>query len=188
MNLAEELALDRRPPYWKDPKVLCDLQRINNAIANAPHLVPDLVARLKEKGVDASPAAQLTKAYAKGLKPLLDSEPKPQANEPRHSNSVVVVDKEGNIAAVTHTINSVIWGDTGIVVGGIPIPDSAGFQQERLAALKPGDRVPHEMVQTITFTGDKPILATAAIGSTLISESIKVVLCVAGQRLGLEEV
>ena len=75
-----------------------------------------------------------------------------------------MIDKEGNIAAMTHTINSVIWGDTGIVVGGIPIPDSAGFQQARLATIKPGDRLPNEMVQTIVFTGDKPILATAAIG------------------------
>ena len=75
---------------------------------------------------------------------------------PRHSNAVVVIDKEGNIAAITHTINSVIWGDTGIVVGGIPIPDSAGFQQARLATIKPGDRVPNEMVQTIVFPGDTP--------------------------------
>ena len=38
------------------------------------------------------------------------------------------------------------------------------------------------------FTGDKPVLATAAIGSSLIPETIKFVLTVAGQGLDLETV
>jgi len=32
-----------------------------------------------------------------------------------HSNSPVVIDKDGHIAAITHMINSVIWGPTRIV-------------------------------------------------------------------------
>ena len=55
-----------------------------------------------------------------------------------------------------------IWGDTGIVVDGVPIPDSAGFQQIALAKLKPGDRVPHQIIDTIAFEGDKPVLATGS--------------------------
>jgi len=43
-----------------------------------------------------------------------------------------------NVAALTNTINTVIWGDTGIVVGGIPIADAAAFQQRALAAVKRG--------------------------------------------------
>ncbi len=187
LNLAEELGLEKRPAYWKDPNVLADLQRISNATENAPYLAPAWTALLKMKGIDSAPAAQLTKAYAKSVAPLLDAEAGRAADEPRHSNSVVVIDKEGNVAAITHTINSVIWGDTGIVVGGVPIPDSAGFQQERLASLKPGDRLPNEMVQTIVFQGDKPMLATAGIGSSLIPETLKIVLCVAGQGLSLDE-
>lgn len=70
----------------------------------------------------------------------------------------------------------------------IPIPDSAGFQQSRLAGIKPGERLLNEMVQTIVFAGDKPILATAAIGSSMIPETIKLVLSVAGQGLSLDEV
>ncbi len=92
----------------------------------------------------------------------------------------MVFDPEGNVAAITHTINSVIWGDTGIVVGGIPIPDSAGIQQARLSAIKPGDRVPNEMMQTIVFKGETPMLATAAIGAS-IPETLKLVLTVVGQ-------
>jgi gamma-glutamyltranspeptidase/glutathione hydrolase len=188
LNLAEEFALHKRPPFWKEVSVLCDLQKINNGIADAPQLDKRLSALLREKGIDASPAAQLTKGYAKSIKPLLDQLASSSSNDPRHSNAVVVVDKEGNIAAITHTINSVIWGGTGIVVGGIPIPDSAGFQQIRLAGIKPGERLPNEMVQTIVLAGDKPILATAAIGSSMIPETIKLVLSVAGQGLSLDEV
>ncbi len=129
LNLAEELKLDKRSPYWQDPKALRDLQRISDVIDNAPQLDSKVAAFLRGQGVDISPAAQLTKTYAKAVAPLLDQLAATAQNAPRHSNAVVVIDKEGNIAAITHTINSVIWGDTGIVVGGIPIPDSAGFQQ-----------------------------------------------------------
>jgi gamma-glutamyltranspeptidase/glutathione hydrolase len=109
-------------------------------------------------------------------------------DEPHHSNAIVVVDRDGNIAAVTHTINSVIWGDTGIVVDGIPIPDSAGFQQKQLDALKPGERVPHEIIDAIAFDGNQPVLATASIGSSLVPESIRALLGVLGQRQSLATV
>jgi gamma-glutamyltranspeptidase/glutathione hydrolase len=107
---------------------------------------------------------------------------------PHHSNAIVVVDRDGNIAAVTHTINSVIWGDTGIVVDGIPIPDSAGFQQKPLAMLQPGERVPHKIIDAIAFDGRQPVLATASIGSSLIPESIRTLLAVLGQHQSLATV
>jgi gamma-glutamyltranspeptidase/glutathione hydrolase len=123
---------------------------------------------------------------AQALASLLDQVFTPPAsNDPKHSNAIVVVDREGNIAAITHTINAVIWGDTGIVVDGIPIPDSASFQQPVLAAMHPGDRVPHQIIDTISFEGDTPVLATASIGSSLIPESIRVLLGVLGQRQDL---
>ena len=188
LNLAEEMKLEKRAPFWKDPAALRDLQRISDVIDNAPELDPKVAAFLRGQGIDISPAAQLGKAYAQAVVPLLDRLEAESRQRPAHSNAVVVIDKEGNITAMTHTINSVIWGDTGIVVGGIPIPDSAGFQQARLATIKPGERLPDEMVQTIVLTGDKPILATAAIGSSGILETVKVVLGVAGQGLDLATV
>ncbi len=129
------------------------------------------------------------KGFATEVAPLLGqifgSRP---GKEPKHSNAIVVIDREGSIAAVTHTINTVIWGDTGIVVGGVPIPDSAGFQQIALAKLKPGDRVPHQIIDTIAFEGDKPVLATACIGASLIPESIRVLLGVLGRHQDLATV
>lgn len=131
----------------------------------------------------------MSKRYAEEVAPLIDAlfAKAPEVG-PNHSNAIVVVDKDGDIAAVTHTINAVIWGDTGIVVGGIPIPDSAAFQQERLATLKPGDRVPHEIIDTIAFAGDKPVLATGSIGSSLVPETIRVLVGVLGQHQDLKTV
>jgi gamma-glutamyltranspeptidase / glutathione hydrolase len=187
LNLAEELKLNQRQPFWKDPAALAELQQISDVITGAPDLDPKIADFLSAKGVDISPSAQLTKSFARALVPLLEQLYAEPRNTPRHSNAVVVVDKEGNVAAITHSINSVIWGDTGIVVGGIPIPDSAGIQQARLSAIKPGDRVPNEMMQTIVFKGEAPMLATAAIGSS-IPETLKLLLSVVGQGLDLETV
>jgi gamma-glutamyltranspeptidase / glutathione hydrolase len=117
LNLAEELKLDKRSPYWKDPTALRDLQRISDVIDNGPQLDAKVAAFLRGQGIDISPAAQLTKTYAKAVAPLLDHLVAASRNEARHSNAVVVIDKEGSIAAITHSINSVIWGDTGVVVG-----------------------------------------------------------------------
>ena len=71
---------------------------------------------------------------------------------------------------------------------GVPIPDSAGFQQATLAGLKPGDRVPHQIIDTIAFKGDTPVLATGCIGASLIPESIRVLLGVLGKHQDLATV
>ena len=50
-----------------------------------------------------------------------------------HSDAVVAVDRWGNAAAIVHSINTVTWGETGIFVDGISIPDAAAFQQAPMA-------------------------------------------------------
>ncbi len=189
LNLAEALKLDQKGPYWTEPETFQALARIGPIAAVAPLIGKRTKDLLLEKEVDISTDAQLGKGYAQALVPLLDQVFTPPAgNDPKHSNAIVVVDRDGNIAAITHTINSVIWGDTGIVVDGIPIPDSASFQQAELAKIKPGDRVPHRIIDTISFEGDAPVLATGSIGSSLVPESIRVLLGVLGQHQDLTTV
>jgi gamma-glutamyltranspeptidase / glutathione hydrolase len=189
LNLVEALNLDQKGPYWTDAGTLRDLARIGQIAVASPELGKRTSGLLQSKGIDLSADAQLGKGFARAVAPLLGQVLGPQpAKEPKHSNAIVVVDKDGNIAAVTHTINAVIWGDTGIVVGGIPIPDSAGFQQNTLARMKPGERVPHQIIDTIAFEGEVPVLATGSIGSSLTVESIRVLLSVLGKRQGLATV
>jgi gamma-glutamyltranspeptidase / glutathione hydrolase len=184
LNLAEALKLDRKGPYWSDAEAFQAITRISQIAASSPALGKETSSVLRGKGVDISPGAQLGKVYARAVVPVLGQifAPRSGSSDPKHSNAIVAIDREGNIAAVTHTINAVIWGDTGIVVDGVPIPDSAGFQQTTLAALKPGERVPHQIIDTIAFDGDKPVLATGSIGVSLIPESIRVLLGVLGRH------
>ena len=189
LNLAEAAKLNEKGPYWTDAEAFLNLARIGNIALASPELGRSTSRILEENGVDIRSEAQLGKGFARAVAPLLGQVFRSQVkNQPKHSNAIVVVDKDGNIAAVTHTINTVIWGDTGIVVGGIPIPDSAGFQQIALARLKPGERVPHQIIDTIAFDGDTPVLATGSIGSSLTLESIRVLLGVLAKKQDLATV
>jgi gamma-glutamyltranspeptidase/glutathione hydrolase len=189
LNLAEALQLDHRGPYWSDPGTFRSLARINGVVAGSLMANKAAAAFLSERGIEVTGRTELSKVFARTIAPYLDqifSQQAPAA--PGHSNAIVVVDREGNIAVVTHTINSVVWGDTGIVVGGIPIPDSAAFQQDKLAGIQPGGRLTHGIIDTIVFDRDRPILATASIGSSLSPESIRVLFSLLGQHLPLPTV
>lgn len=186
LNIAAALKLDTHGPYWSDPVTFRDLSRIGSFVSAAPRFPPNLAGFLRANRIDASMSWQRSKRFAQAVARILGqlyvSSP---AASPHHSNSIVVVDKDGNIAVMTHTINAVVWGDTGIVVGGIPLPDSAGFQQDLLRRLKPGSRVPDPIACTLTFDGSHPVLATAPIGASLIPETIKTVFSVIGQNESL---
>jgi gamma-glutamyltranspeptidase/glutathione hydrolase len=189
LNLAEAMQLDRKGTYWTDPATFRSLARINNVVAGSLVANRRAAALLRDRGIVVSGRAELSKAFARAVAPYLDQIfSQPAAAAPGHSNAIVVIDREGNIAVVTHTINSVVWGDTGIVVGGVPIPDSAAFQQDKLAMIQPGGRLPHGIIDTIVFDGDRPILATASIGSSLCPESIRVLFSLLGQHLPLPTV
>jgi gamma-glutamyltranspeptidase/glutathione hydrolase len=188
LNLAEAIGLDKQPPYWTDPNAFVGVTGVFQFLEGAPVYSETTRKALTDRGIDISLDAQLTKEFAQKAAPLIPTLYGVPDGDDHHSNSIVVIDKFGNAAAITHTINSVVWGSTGIVVDGIPIPDSAGFQQKRLKTINPGDRLPHEMVQTIALRDGKPVFATAGIGSGLVPESLKLILGVLGQKRPLAEV
>lgn len=193
LNLVQAMKLEQGGPYWQDPQTFRGLTRVAIATATAPMLAPSIASELQARGIDTSPEAQLTQAWADQaasvINAVFDQVPAPAAaDKPAHSDSLVVIDKAGNIVAMTHTINAVVWGDTGIVVGGIPLPDSAGFQQEALAAIKPGDRLPNPISPTVVMRDKIPVLATAQIGASLFPETLRIFLGVLGQGQSLETI
>jgi gamma-glutamyltranspeptidase / glutathione hydrolase len=187
VDVADAMGIDKRNSYWTDPQTFLDLSRISEVTSSNPVLLPQTAARLQANGVDISPEGQRTQAFARALAGLLpELYGASPDNDPHHSNSIVVIDKDGNIAVVTHSINTVIWGDSGIVVGGIPIPDSAGFQQARMATIEPGSRLPNEIADTIVLNERRrPVLATASIGSALLPETLRMLVSVIGQHRDL---
>jgi gamma-glutamyltranspeptidase/glutathione hydrolase len=95
---------------------------------------------------------------------------------PPHTDALVVVDKWGNVAVVNHTINTVLWGDTGIFVDGISIPDSAGRQQNEVAKAGPGNRLPNGMSPLLILRDGKPVLGSAATGGGLHAKTLQVLV------------
>jgi len=163
LNLIEEMKLDRAQPYFKDWTTFRDLSALLQFVELGPY----------SRGV----AAELRRQH--GLQEI---------NPPRHSAAIVVADRYGNVAALVHSINTVNWGTTGIVVGGIPVPDPAGFQQSILAAIHPGDRLPNDMAPVIVMQDAKPVMAIASVGSSLLAETVRILLGTFGNRLDLQTV
>lgn len=93
-----------------------------------------------------------------------------------HSDGIVVVDRWGNVAAVTHTINAVTWGDTGLFVGGISIPDSGAHQKFFLVSTGPGKRLPDPMCPMIVLKDGKPWLGSSTIGGGLHQKTLQVMV------------
>jgi gamma-glutamyltranspeptidase/glutathione hydrolase len=97
----------------------------------------------------------------------------PAGNPSNHSSAVVAVDQWGNVAAVVHSINAVVWGETGIFVDGVSIPDSASFQQRAVDRAGPGNRLPGVVNPIIILRDGVPAVASSSIGSGLHEKAIQ---------------
>ena len=185
LNLLGELKMTERDLYWHDPQALLDFSRVLQFSAAGPYVHSAIAASAAATGSTLTLEDRATKAYGKAALPLLDYvfNPPAKPNEPKHSDAIVVIDQWGNVAALVHTINTVLWGSTGIVVGGVPLSDAAGFQQARLATLQPGARVPNEMTPIIATKAGRPRLAIACIGSSLVPETTRLALGLLGGRV-----
>lgn len=121
-------------------------------------------------GIDFSDAARVTKDHAAALWKQIEGGKtftKWKRNSPMHSDDIVAIDSEGNIAAITHSINCVNWGKTGIFVDGISIGDPASFQQAMIARVTPGERLPAPTETGVLFKDGVPVLGFASMGAGL---------------------
>jgi gamma-glutamyltranspeptidase/glutathione hydrolase len=159
---------------------------LGQPMAGAP--VPKEVLEKHFPNADLSPGARVTKDHARWLWATVRSAGWPAfraealagrmegsrfiekllegwgRRRPQHTAGVVAVDPQGNVAVVMHSINSSLWG-TGIVVGGIAIPDPGGFQQFLIASVGPGAKLPEPDNPLIVLRDGKPVLASSCIGA-----------------------
>jgi len=84
-----------------------------------------------------------------------------------HSDAIVAVDQWGNVAAITHSFNGIWWGELGMVIDGITIPDSGSFQQAGVAAAGPGNRMPDPIEPVMVMQKGKPVYAFSSIANGL---------------------
>ena len=126
--------------------------------------------------VEVTPEGRIRKEWArmlwermqKGTFPLA----RPRKNPEGHSDAVVACDRNGNVVALVHSINTATWGETGIFVDGVSIPDAATHQQERIAAAGPGKRLPAPTNPLIVLEDGSPVLASSTIGAGLHQEAM----------------
>ena len=90
-----------------------------------------------------------------------------------HSEAIITVDAEGNVAAVCHTINSDNWGNSGIFVDGVSIPGAGYFQQRQIEKIGPGVHLPDTTNPVLVLRNGMPVVASSCIGSDLHSATVQ---------------
>jgi gamma-glutamyltranspeptidase/glutathione hydrolase len=181
LNLLAGLKVEGMGPYWRDPKAFASYVHALR-FAEYGHEARVLTDLERTRGFSPDCRSRLSPAYAKSFAPDIAPEAAPPSAVPAasapagsHTESVVVVDRWGNVAVLVHSINCILWGDTGIVVGGIPIADAGAINKRTLAAIKPGDRVPETISPVIALRKNKPVLAVATVGASLVPETTRIV-------------
>jgi gamma-glutamyltranspeptidase/glutathione hydrolase len=79
---------------------------------------------------------------------------------------------------IGHTINTSLWGNTGILVNGISIPDPAGAQQHDMARVGAGKRMPNGMNPMSLVRDGKPVLGSSAVGGGLHYKTLQALACI----------
>jgi gamma-glutamyltranspeptidase/glutathione hydrolase len=174
-NLLEASGLTRQGHYTESPEVFVGFHRAMRATGNlvrqvfGPGNIPDDDWLDKAKGRDYWKQVQ---AGTFELPPSSGG-PVPESY-PGHSDAVVAVDQWGNVAALTHSINTAVWGTTGIIVDGITIPDAASFQQGNIAREGPGVKHWAGILPVIVMKDGRLYAAMSSVGSGLQQETVKV--------------
>ena len=166
LNLLELANLKQYGRYPTSPQSLFSLMEISACQGLRRALPP---ATLLSKSSAADIWQQITNRTWRGLPKAMQ---RAQLN-PHHTDGLVVVDQWGNMAAVNHTINTLLWGNTGLFVDGVSIPDSASFQGADIAAAGPGNHLPVGMCPLIVCRDGKPFLGSAATGGGLHAKTLQ---------------
>ena len=180
LNLVERAELGQLGHYTESPEALFRLTRIARVMdimgtSLTHHVTPAALIERHAPGIATAPEERTSKAAAENLWQAMQTdgwdalnvaayESRPQTSSGNHSDAVVAVDAEGNAAALLHTINTALWGTTGIFVDGVAIADSAKYQQTKIARAGPGNRLPIETNPVLITRDGKPVLVSSSIG------------------------
>jgi gamma-glutamyltranspeptidase / glutathione hydrolase len=189
LNVARQAGLAGRGRPGESPEAFFWLSQITNLMALS-FLPPQMVSGFLG-GADASPAARVGEDHARRIWSLMAAGRFPLTRVPaevslKHSDAVVAVDRWGNVAALVHTSNTVVWGTTGIFVDGISIPDPASVQQALVARTGPGKRLPDPTEPLIVARDGRPVAALSSIGAGLHQKTVSVLMDLLDFKRGLK--
>jgi gamma-glutamyltranspeptidase/glutathione hydrolase len=162
-------------PLWLEPEIV----EWNGLELHAPRYpgYGGVLLRASLTGLDASRLASAGH-YSESIEALselleaVDRYHRVPVGPGSHSDGVVVIDSAGNVAAVLHTINTLIWGETGIFVDGISIADPGCWSQIGVTVAGPGGHVPNLETSFIVTRDGVPVAATSAVGSGLFEATL----------------
>ena len=178
LNLLDSMQVQAMGPYWKDPAAFRAYARAIQYATLRQVLPAGPTAFERKAGLPAETCAdRLTKAYAATLaRELLQTEPSPFGDMPvaaleagHHTMAVVVVDARGDVAVLVHSTNG---APTGIVVGGVPIPEAASVNKWALRTAHAGDLL-NDQAPMIALRHGRPVAAVGATGTSLMPETVR---------------
>ena len=138
-------------------------------------LAPDSLGQLYP-GMDFSPERRVTLENARQLWQRMEAGARlsnwADAGV-KHSDTAVAIDRWGNMTAIVHSINCVVWGKTAIIVDGVSIGDPAVNQKAIVAQAGPGERLPDPTEAGLLFKDGKPVVAFSSMAMGLHHETFQ---------------
>jgi len=191
LNLGEAASILELGHWSENPESFRRVSEFLNA-GNIPFLrafAPDsLSARFP--GLDFAPEARLSQAHADKLWSEIaagNGVSRWADTGSGHSDTVVAVDRWGNMTAVVHSINSAVFGKTAIIVDGVTIGDPAVNQKPIVAMAGPGARLPDPTELGLVLRDGEPVLAFSSMSMGLHYETYQALTNVLGFGMSPKE-
>jgi gamma-glutamyltranspeptidase/glutathione hydrolase len=187
LNLATAAGLAHRPHWSHSGDSLARIAKCCAAMGLFYNKSPEQ-QRSECPNFDLAREARLSQAHAEKLWARLETE-SPIVFAPRiaHSDDVVAIDKEGNMASLCHSINCLVWGRTAIVVDGVSVGDPASYMQPMVAATAQGAQLPNPIELGLVLKNGEPEIAWSSMGVGLHYQTVMSLLNVIDHGMSIEQ-
>lgn len=187
LNLASAAGLPSRPHWSTSADSLIRVARCCSAMGLFYNKTAEQL-REREAGLAIDQEGRLASDHAERLWSQLDDGKLIAFTPARvHSDDVVAIDGDGNMAALCHSINCLMWGRTAIVVGGVSIGDPGSYLQPTIAGTGPGEQLPNPIELGLVLQEGKPEIAWSSMGVGLHYQTTMSLLNVIDHRMTIEE-
>lgn len=189
LNLAEVSGLFNKPNWSKSGESFRIISDITNMLIVS--FIPQATSEMIYPGLNFSDSSRMRKEMAAELWKRMEQGVKVAqyaGTGPKHSDTVVAIDQWGNMTAITHSINTVTWGNEAIVVDGVSIGDAAWHQQAQIKLAGPGKRLPSEIETGILLKDGNPIIPFASMSTGLHHQTVQSLVNIIAHNMDVEEV
>jgi len=188
LNLAEVSGLFNKAHWSKNAQSFRMMSDVTNMFMLSS--IPPATRKTIYSDLDLSDSSRLRKETAVKLWDRMEKGVKlvQYANVgPKHSDVVVAIDQWGNMTAITHTINTLTWGNEAIMVDGVSISDAAWYQQAEIKQAGPGNRMPSPIELGIILKNGKPVIPFASMSMGYHQQTVQSLINIMAHNMDVEE-